>query len=434
MFDFILKPIGAFLGWLDSWTGSYMVALLIFAVVVEILLLPLGIKQQKTSIKQAKLRPKEMAIQKKYAGRNDRVTVQKMQQELMELRQSEGVGQFGGCLTLLIQLPIILALYQIVINPLYYVVNLSNNAISIIAKFLEYDSARGTIGMISKIRELGEVGFEGLKTFVAEGITAEQSLAAHGELLSVFDKLPDFRVFGGALDLGATPSFTSFNWLLVVPVLTFVVYFLSMKITRKLTYQPTMGGDADAKAMGCSNGVMDIMMPIFSVYITFVVPAAVGIYWIFKSALSSVKQFVLYKTMPLPTFTEEDYKAAEKEFNAKNKRNSAHSDRDPNAARPRSLHHIDDDDYEDNAVESKTEKAPEIAASETPVMVAPLKNDEPDRRAKKNKKSNIEEKENEVVDSSKATEEVNAVENAEATEEAETTEKVEEKTSDEKNN
>ena len=142
MFDFILKPIGSYLAWLDSLTGSYMIALLIFAFTIEVLLLPLGIKQQKTSIKQAKLRPKEMAIQKKYAGRNDRVTMQKMQQELMEMRQKEGVGQLGGCLTLLIQLPIILALYQIVINPLYYVVHMSKDAINIIADFLGASTAK----------------------------------------------------------------------------------------------------------------------------------------------------------------------------------------------------------------------------------------------------------------------------------------------------
>jgi len=387
MFDFILKPIGAFLGWLDSWTGSYMLALLIFAVIVEIVLLPLGIKQQKTSISQAKLRPKEMAIQKKYAGRNDRVTMQKMQQELMEMRQQEGVGQFGGCLTMLIQLPIILALYQIVINPLYYVVHISKESINVIAKFLEYDTTRGTIGMISKIREVGLAGFEGLKTFVAEGITEESALKAFEELSTVFDKLPDFRVFAGTLDLGATPAFTNFNWLLAVPVLTFVVYFLSMKLTRKLTYQPTTGSEADAKAMGCSNGVMDIMMPAFSVYITFIVPAAVGIYWIFKSMLSTLKQFILYKTMPLPKFTEEDYKAAEREMNAKNKKNTAaRPERDPNAPRPRSLHHIDDDDYDENGAPKPAPKAPEVSATETPVGAAPLKNDEPDHRAKKSKK------------------------------------------------
>ena len=352
-----------------------MIALLIFAFTIEVLLLPLGIKQQKTSIKQAKLRPKERAIQKKYAGRNDRVTMQKMQQELMEMRQKEGVGQLGGCLTLLIQLPIILALYQIVINPLYYVVHLSKDTINVVAKFLDYNTSKGTIGMIAKIREVGQSGLAALNGWTAEGITAESSSAAYAELMGSFDKLPDFNVFGGFMNLGGTPSFTPPTWLLLVPVLTFVVYFLSMKLTRKLTYQPTMGGAEQDAAMGCSNTVMDIVMPLFSVYITFIVPAAVGVYWIFKSILSTLKQFVLYKTMPLPTFTEEDYKAAEKEMGVKNNNNNkkSSSTRDPNAPRPRSLHYIDDEDYEEVA---PAPKAPEVKASETPLGAAPLKEDQ----------------------------------------------------------
>ena len=385
MFDFILKPIGSYLAWLDSWTGSYMIALLIFALTIEILLLPLGIKQQKTSIKQAKLRPKEMAIQKKYAGRNDRVTMQKMQQEIMELRQKEGMGQFAGCLTLLIQLPIIMALYQIVIDPLYYVVHLSRDAINVIAKFLEYETTKGTIGMISRINEMIKTGeLAGLSGFTAEGISLTGA-QAYEEIMAA--KLPDFTVFGGALDLGATPALTNFNLLLLVPVLTFAVYFASMKLTRKLTYQPSMGGDADAKAMGCSNTIMDVMMPLFSVYITFIVPAAVGIYWIFKSILSTVKQYVLYKTMPLPKFTEEDYKTAEKEMGVKNKKTTTKTERDPNAPRPRSLHHIDDEDYDENGEYKPVTKEPEVKASETPVGAAPLKLDEPDRRTKDDKKS-----------------------------------------------
>ena len=78
--DKLLCWIGSFLGWLDKTTGSYTLALFIFAFVVELLLLPIAIKQQKTSIKQARLRPKEMAIRKKYAGRNDQVTQQKVAQ------------------------------------------------------------------------------------------------------------------------------------------------------------------------------------------------------------------------------------------------------------------------------------------------------------------------------------------------------------------
>ena len=371
MFDFILKPIGSFLAWLDSLTGSYMIALLLFAFAIEVLLLPLGIKQQKTSIKQAKLRPKEMAIQKKYAGRNDRVTMQKMQQELMEMRQKEGVGQLGGCLTLLIQLPIILALYQIVINPLYYVVHMSKDAINIIADFLGASTAKGTIGLISKINASiasGEIA--GLANHTVEGISMTGA-EAYSELMGV--KLPDFNVFGGFLNLGDTPSFTPPTWLLLVPVLTFVVYFFSMKLTRKLTYQPSMGGAEQDKAMGCSNGVMDVMMPLMSVYITFIVPAAVGVYWIFKSILSTIKQFILFKAMPLPKFTEEDYKAAEKELGVKNNNKKNSSTRDPNAPRPRSLHYIDDEDYEEVA---PAPKAPEVKASETPLGAAPLKEDQ----------------------------------------------------------
>ena len=358
-----------------------MLALLIFAFTIEVLLLPLAIKQQKTSIKQAKLRPKEMAIQKKYAGRNDKVTMQKMQQELMDMRQKEGVSQFGGCLTLLVQLPIIMALYQIVINPLYYVVHLSKDAINVIAKFLGTETTRGTIGMISKINEMIKTGeIAGLSTFTAEGITAEASASAYTELMAA--KLPDFSVFGGFLNLGDTPSFTNFSWLLLVPVLTFVVYFFSMKLTRKLTYQPSMGGAEQEKAMGCSNGVMDVAMPLMSVYITFVVPAAVGIYWIFKSILSTIKQFVLYKAMPLPKFTEEDYKAAEKEILGKTGKKPTKTERDPNAPRPRSLHHIDDEDYDSNGNYKPVAKAPEVSADETPVDAAPLKSYEP-----KNKKA-----------------------------------------------
>ena len=382
MFDFILKPIGSYLAWLDSLTGSYMIALLIFAFTIEILLLPLGIKQQKTSIKQAKLRPKEMAIQKKYAGRTDRVTMQKMQQELMEMRQKEGVGQFGGCLTLLIQLPIVLALYQIVINPLYYVVHLSKDTINVVAKFLDYNTSKGTIGMISKIRELGQNGLAALNGWTAEGITAEASSAAHAELIGSFDKLPDFNVFGGFLNLGDTPSFTNFSWLLLVPVLTFVTYFLSMKLTRKLTYQPTMGGADQDKAMGCSNTMMDVMMPLMSVYFTFIVPAAVGVYWIFKSIITTIKQFILFKAMPLPKFTEEDYKAAEKEMGVKNKKNTSRSERDPSAPRPRSLHYIDDEDYEEVTQSAPAAKEPEVKASETPLGAAPLKEDAPKRKKK----------------------------------------------------
>ena len=95
--------------------------------------------------------------------------------------------------------------------------------------------------------------------------------------------------------------------------------------------------------MGCSNNMMDITMPLMSVYITFITPAAIGIYWIFKCIIGVLKQFVLHKLMPLPTFTEEDYKRAEKELKGK-ARSTVYQEAPQNRGPARSLHHIDDED------------------------------------------------------------------------------------------
>ena len=128
----------------------------------------------------------------------------------------------------------------------------------------------------------------------------------------------------------------------MLPVLTFVVYFFSMKLTRKFTYQPTQ--NADDRQQACSNKMMEYTMPLMSVWMTFIVPAAVGVYWLFKSILGTLKSFIMSRVMPLPVFTEEDYRAAEKEYAGKQPKKIQKSS---NAGKVRSLHHIDDDDYDD---------------------------------------------------------------------------------------
>ena len=329
--DIINKPIGYILKFCNSLMGNqYILALLLFALIVEIVLLPFGIKQQKTQIKQAKLRPKENAIRKKYAGRDDQATKQKMTMEIQEMYQKEGYNPLGGCLPLLIQLPILIALYNIVMNPLYYICNLSSSAIDQISTIVSshtgasYDAARN-------INLLGDMKLLSFSDFAhVEGMTRE-----------LFDNLPNLSLFGGALDLAKTPAFTSFDLLLLVPLITFISYFFSMKLTRKLSYQPATVD----KATGCSNNLMDFMMPAFSVYITFVVPAAIGVYWIFKCLLGIIKQVVLKYAMPLPVFTEEDYLAAEKELAGKAQKEK----KAPSGRVVRSLHHIDDEDFADTA-------------------------------------------------------------------------------------
>ena len=167
------------------------------------------------------------------------------------------------------------------------------------------------------------------------------------------ERIPDFNLFG--LNMGLTPEFLNFSSLergilQLIPILTFVVYFLSGKITRKFSFQPIQNEGQKDPAQGCSNSMMNIMMPAMSAVIAFAVPAAVGLYWIFKSILGVIKQFVISKVMPLPTFTEEDYKAAERELVGKDKNKPVKRDPDaPRNTNVRSLHHIDDEDYESPA-------------------------------------------------------------------------------------
>jgi YidC/Oxa1 family membrane protein insertase len=105
---------------------------------------------------------------------------------------------------------------------------------------------------------------------------------------------------------------------------------------------------------------MDIVTPLFSVFLAFTYPAALGLYWIFKCLLGLLKQFILSKAMPLPKFTEEDYKAAEREVNAR-------PDKSIKVAKSgrvvRSLHHIDDEDFEDTAEKAREFKE-KLAAQE----------------------------------------------------------------------
>ena len=113
-FSYIMR----FCVWLAQ--NSYLFGLFFFALVFQIILFPFAIKQQKSSISRAKIQPKEMAIRERYAGRTDRVTQQKMQQEIQEMYQREGYSPFSGCLPLLIQLPLIFILFAIVRYPIQY--------------------------------------------------------------------------------------------------------------------------------------------------------------------------------------------------------------------------------------------------------------------------------------------------------------------------
>ena len=369
MFDFITEIFSVPMRLFYSWTGNYAIALLLFAVLVKIVLLPFSIKQQKNFQKQASLAPQEAALRKKYKGRNDQPTQQKMQQELMDLYQKEGYNPMGGCLPMLVQLPIIMLLYSVVTKPLRWLCDISTETVSAVffrIKELFLSGALGAenlpqslynkLSSAKDLAALGEAGVSQIDMISAIKAVPEQ----FADLISV-DVLPNFNAFGTFGDLSQTPSFSPFNWMVIIPVLIFAAQFFGTKLQRKFSYQP-----AAAQQNAGSMKVMEWTMPLLSVWISFGLPAVVGLYWVYQNAVGVLQQFILSKLMPLPTFTEEQYKAAERALNSNIK--SAKK-------KVRSLHRIDEgDELPPRSLPEKEEKEQE-AKPEAP---APLKED--DRR------------------------------------------------------
>lgn len=397
VWDTLFGWIGAFIGWMTKnlCFGSYIGGICLFAVIIELLMLPLSIKQQKNSISQAKLRPKEMAIKKKYAGRNDQATQMKMREEMQELYQRENVNMAAGCLPLVIQLPILLVLYRIVVDPLRYVLGQVPALSTALHKFFTASPAAGGLGKtigdarggtITILSELTPDNLAGLKDFLYYGNGQELFEAVEG----ILPKMPDFTL--GNVNLGLTPSFDRVDILLLVPVLTFIVYFLSMRLTKKFTYQPQAMQDQQT---ACSGWLMDIYMPGMSTFFAFMVPALLGIYWMFKSVISTLRQFIVCKAMPYPQFTEEDYRAAEREYMGRAPRKNDAPRQDTRTygrnvemvgGKPKSLFHMDDDDYVAK-IEAEQKREQEAKEALEKIEGVALKEYDRPERKKKNKET-----------------------------------------------
>lgn len=393
LFDLINIPFSWVIRFFYGLTDNYMVALLFFAIVVKVVLFPLGIKQQKNMVKQASLRPKEMAIRAKYAGRTDQATQQKMQNEIMTLYQNENYNPAGGCLPMILQLIVIWAIYQIVYGPLTYLCGMSAEAVSVLKEGIKVlQEAETYTG--NQIQMLHDIAVLGAQKVLEVLPTLEGYTADIGTLIEeVLQNPPNMTVFGGKLDLSATPT-VAFNLLLLVPVLNLVTTWASTKITRKFSYQ-----SPDQQQMNSSMKMMEITMPLMIFWMAFNLPAALGVYWIFQNVLGVLQSFILSKMYPYPKFTDEELKEAVKSINQGQKKDKksapASSGNANNGQKKRSLHHIDDEDYADVPAQptkkKKSAELPEAPADEPaetavsdkpaeetengPVGFAPLKDD-----------------------------------------------------------
>ena len=377
---FLAIPFGYVLQacyWLTTWfgklDGNYVIAMLLFALAMQLLLCPFGIIQQKNMVKQAKLRPMEYIIRKKYAGRNDRATMQKMNNEIMELQQREGYNPMKGCLPMLLQLIIILPIYTAVVNPLRYISHLSSDACDVITKcFSHYykvdgDKMPGSGSQIWLTQRLPNMSYETVSQYVKEipddkVATETATKAALEELFQLnaqgeheyaieFANVPE--VFASEPFAIFTTPFGWFTLLLLIPIVNLALTYLSQFVSRKLSYQDPYANQQQGGGMMGSMKIMMLAMPLMTFFFTFTFPAAIGVYWIFRTLLSMLQQFILSRIFKYPKYTEEDLKRIEKEMKEA-KHNAAPKKRSlfqQLAAQQqleekgiRSLHHIDDDE------------------------------------------------------------------------------------------
>ena len=280
----LFSPVGFVLGfvmfYINKFTNNYGLTLLIFSILVKVLMIPLGIQQQKGLIANARMAPKMKALQKAY-GNNK----QKYSEELQKLYNEEGFSPLSSCLPLLIQFPILFGMLDVIYSPIKHIVRLPAD---VIEKSIEIATGiLGEGGMNAYSKEISVLSaVKANSAPFIEGIGAEATAA-----LTDFD----FTFFG--LALGETPTLKPdgkpmglYLVLLLIPILSGVTSLAMSLITKKAS----PNADATANSMNTS---MLIMMPMMSVWISFMVPAGVGIYWLMSNCLSAVQSLILNKVM-----------------------------------------------------------------------------------------------------------------------------------------
>ena len=289
MGNLISLPFAALLRWIYGMTGSYGLSIILFAVVVKLVILPFQMKSKRNMVRMGRLSGKQAELQKQYANNQ-----QKYQEELAKLYQEEGVNPMGGCLWSLLPLFIIFPLYSIIYRPITHFMRLGDEGLATIREMainLGYDATKYS----ANYEQIGLTDFVSKHWADFEG--------KMDGLLNV-----NFSFLG--LDLSTQPQVAfksfSFDWaiigILLIPFIATGLQYISTIIMAKSNNQ----SEEQRKQMR----TMNLMMPLMSLYFCFIMPAAMGVYWIVNTVLTTLQEFLLGKFYTKKLNEEEDALAA----------------------------------------------------------------------------------------------------------------------------
>ena len=327
----IIGQISVVMGWIMN--GIYKVldglfgiqnlglCIIIFSILIYLFMTPLQIKQQKFSKLTSVMQPELQKIQKKYQGKKDQASMQKMQEETSAVYQKYGVSPTGSCVQLLIQLPILWSLWDVIQNIPAYVGSVKNLFEGLATQIIGVGGYTDLIQNFITDNKMTRVKF-----LVEDGKATTDSVINFLYALSPsqWDKLGDMRQFSGFTDLinstkDGIQGMQTFGVLniaeqpwnyiktgslilviaaLAIPVLSWATQMLNLKLMPQAAAQQNTD-DSTANSMANSMKTMNTVMPIMSAVFCFTFPVGLGIYWISSAVVRSIP--VSYTHLTLPT-------------------------------------------------------------------------------------------------------------------------------------
>ena len=320
-----IGPIARLIGYIMNYLYMFLdkvfgiqnigICIILFTFIIYMAMIPLTYKQQKFSKLSQKMQPELNEIRKKYQGKKDQNSMMKMNEESQAVYAKYGVSATGSCLQMLIQMPILLAMYRVVYNIPAYVSSVKDVYTPLVEKITHVSDYKDIITDFVKdvgVRPMYGLNFETATSTSNSIIDLLYALPSHGwdVLKESFSGLADIisttaeevshlNNFIG-INIANTPfSMLKNGWgekdfiLIITAIAVPLISYLSQVISLKL--MPTSSGTGDNDAMARQMKTMNKVMPLFSLFFTFTVPVGLGIYWIAGAVIRCVQQLIINK-------------------------------------------------------------------------------------------------------------------------------------------
>jgi len=297
LFNAIIMPIAQVLGYIFNLLfealsflhiGNVAIAIILFTIIVKLCMLPLSIKQQKLAKLNSVMSPEIRAINEKYKDKkNDQNAMMKMQEETKAVYEKYGVSQMGGCVQMLIQMPILLALYQVFRFIPLYITQLKN---LFTAFLIDNGGIMSASGYTDTMKQFGEnIDWTNVNTAITEinkfstenwDVLRDAFPAFSDIIANSHASLEQMNTFLG-INMSQEPGF-GLTLAFLIPVLSGLSQFISVKVAQGNTPVD------DDNPMAASMRMTTYIFPLMSAFIAISVPAGLGLYWIATSVIQTI--------------------------------------------------------------------------------------------------------------------------------------------------